>query len=94
MSLRSVALLRERFYYWRLNKVGVGRISRMDAADDAAALLQAGRYAGAYYIAGYVIECALKACIARNTRQGEFPPKDAARYYPSALGKSAPLLLC
>lgn len=48
---------------------------------DAGALLYAGRYAGAYYVSGYVVECALKACIAAKTRQDEFPPKDAARYY-------------
>jgi HEPN domain-containing protein len=49
--------------------------------DDAAALLNSGRYACAYYISGYAIECALKACIARQTKQDEFPPKDAAKYY-------------
>ena len=30
---------------------------------DAKVLLDAGRWAGAYYIAGYAIECALKACV-------------------------------
>ena len=58
-----------------------------DRLDDAAALLQAGRYSGAYYISGYAIECALKACIARKTRQDEFPPKEAARYYVHDLPK-------
>lgn len=48
---------------------------------DAEALLKAGRYGCAYYISGYAIECALKACIARKTRQDDFPPKDAAKYY-------------
>lgn len=28
---------------------------------------------GAYYLAGYAIECALKACIAKKTRRHEFP---------------------
>lgn len=42
---------------------------------DAAALLAAGRWAGAYYLAGYAVECALKACIARLTTQDDFPPK-------------------
>lgn len=55
--------------------------------DDAAALLKAGRYAGAYYIAGYAIECALKACIAGRTKQDEFPPKEAAKYYVHDLAK-------
>lgn len=30
---------------------------------DAKALLDAGRWAGAYYLAGYAVECGLKACI-------------------------------
>jgi len=30
---------------------------------DAAALLAAGRWAGAYYLAGYAVECGLKSCI-------------------------------
>jgi hypothetical protein len=30
---------------------------------DAAALLAAGRWSGAYYLAGYAVECGLKACI-------------------------------
>ena len=49
--------------------------------DDADVLLKAGRYACAYYISGYAIECALKACIARKTQQNDFPPKEAAKYY-------------
>ena len=44
-----------------------------DRLDDAKVLLQAGRYSGAYYLAGYAVECGLKACIARNIRQYEFP---------------------
>jgi hypothetical protein len=55
--------------------------------DDAAALLSAGRYAGSYYLSGYAIECALKACIARRTRQDEFPPKEASKYYIHDLSK-------
>src|SRR5258707_7847328 len=54
---------------------------------DADALLQAGRYACAYYISGYAIECALKACIARRTRQDDFPPRDASNYYTHNLSK-------
>jgi hypothetical protein len=34
-----------------------------DRLDDAAALLAAGRWSGAYYLAGYAVECGLKACI-------------------------------
>jgi HEPN domain-containing protein len=28
---------------------------------------------GAYYLAGYAVECALKACIAKLTKRNEFP---------------------
>jgi hypothetical protein len=34
-----------------------------DRLQDAAALLAAGRWSGAYYLAGYSVECGLKACI-------------------------------
>ena len=30
---------------------------------------------GAYYLAGYAVECALKACIAKATQKHEFPDK-------------------
>ena len=46
---------------------------------DAKALLKAKRYDAAHYLAGYVIECALKACIAKKTRLYDFPPKDTNR---------------
>lgn len=44
--------------------------------EDAEALLSAGRFGGAYYVAGYAVECALKACIARKTRAESWPPKN------------------
>jgi HEPN domain-containing protein len=45
---------------------------------DAAALLEAQRYQAAYYLCGYAIECALKACIARKTREYDFPDRKLA----------------
>lgn len=33
---------------------------------------------GAYYLAGYCVECALKACIARATQRHDFPDKRKA----------------
>lgn len=42
---------------------------------ESKALLQAGFPEGAYYLAGYAVECALKACIARKTREHDFPEK-------------------
>lgn len=44
-----------------------------DRIADAAALLAAGRWSGAYYLAGDAVECALKACIAKLTNQDDFP---------------------
>jgi HEPN domain-containing protein len=42
---------------------------------EAEALLAAGLWDGAYYLAGYAVECALKACIAKLTKAEDFPPK-------------------
>jgi HEPN domain-containing protein len=42
---------------------------------EAKALLDAGHCDGAYYLAGYAVECALKACISRLTLEGDFPDR-------------------
>jgi HEPN domain-containing protein len=42
---------------------------------EARSLLGAGFSDGAYYLAGYAVECALKACIAKRTREHDFPNK-------------------
>jgi hypothetical protein len=42
---------------------------------EAQVLFEAGEYSGAYYLAGYAVECALKACIAKETQRFEFPDK-------------------
>src|SRR6267154_1899434 len=42
---------------------------------DAQVLLAGQRWSGAYYVAGYAVECGLKACIARLTAEHDFPPK-------------------
>jgi hypothetical protein len=43
-------------------------------AREAGSLSKSGRnQLGAYYLAGYAVECALKACIAKKTRRHEFP---------------------
>jgi HEPN domain-containing protein len=54
---------------------------------DAKALLRAKRYDGAYYLAGYAVECAIKACIARKTRRHDFPPQDTRDLYTHDLEK-------
>jgi hypothetical protein len=43
--------------------------------DDAKVLLKNRRYGAAYYVAGYVVECSLKACLANKTQRYQFPPK-------------------
>jgi HEPN domain-containing protein len=42
---------------------------------DAQVLFANGCWSGAYYLAGYAVECALKACIAKGTERFEFPDK-------------------
>lgn len=44
--------------------------------NDAKLLMKGRRYDGAYYVCGYVIECALKACIAKQTKRSDFPDKN------------------
>lgn len=54
---------------------------------EARALLSKQLYSGAYYLSGYTIECALKACIAKKTRKSEFPDKQVvANSYTHNLG--------
>lgn len=45
---------------------------------EAKALARLGMSDGAYYLAGYCVECALKACIAKLTQRHEFPNKQRA----------------
>jgi len=42
---------------------------------EAKLLLAANAPDGAYYLAGYAVECALKACIAKQTQRHDFPEK-------------------
>jgi hypothetical protein len=40
-----------------------------DRLRDARVLLKAKRWAGAYYLAGYAVECALKACVLHHLQK-------------------------
>jgi hypothetical protein len=40
---------------------------------EAGILLSADCYQGAYYLAGYALECALKACIAKQVKEFDYP---------------------
>jgi len=42
---------------------------------EAKVLLDNKCYEGAYYLAGYAVECALKACFAKQIQKHEFPDK-------------------
>jgi hypothetical protein len=41
-------------------------------------LLSHSNVEGAYYLTGVAVECAIKACIAKNTRRYDFPPNQQA----------------
>ena len=43
---------------------------------EARILLDNNCYEGAYYLAGYSVECALKACIAKNVKRYDFPERN------------------
>lgn len=43
--------------------------------NEAKCLLANGFYHGAYYLCGYAVECALKACISKSFLLHEFPDK-------------------
>jgi hypothetical protein len=58
-----------------MNRLDLQRLAE-DRIADAQALLDAGRWSAAYYLAGYAVECALKACIAKQTNLHDFPDKD------------------
>jgi HEPN domain-containing protein len=46
---------------------------------EAQVLARAGCWEGAYYLAGYAVECAFKACIARGTERFEFPDRERVK---------------
>lgn len=59
------------------NRIDFQRLARM-RLKEARALIQSGKPEGAYYLTGLAVECALKACIAKNTKRYDFPPDQAA----------------
>ena len=60
-----------------MNRNDFQKISRL-RVKEAKALLDSGYPAGAYYLMGYAVECALKACIAKQTKRYDFPPKPSS----------------
>jgi HEPN domain-containing protein len=57
-----------------MNRTGLQQLAEM-RLHEARALLDAGFPDGAYYLSGYAVECALKACIAKRTSEHDFPEK-------------------
>ena len=60
-----------------MNRNDLRALARSRLADSRA-LLQAGRFDGAYHTLGLAVECALKACICKKTLRHDFPDKDLA----------------
>ena len=60
-----------------INRRVLQRISELRRSD-AKTLLEAGHHHGAYYLCGYAVECALKACVAKQVRRHDFPDKNLA----------------
>jgi hypothetical protein len=57
-----------------MNRADLQHLSRL-REQEAQALLDNGCFAGAYYLLGYAVECALKACIAKQIRRYDFPDR-------------------
>jgi len=58
-----------------MNRVDLQNLAEL-RLKEAKILLDAASYPGAFYLAGYAVECALKACIAKRTKEHDFPDKD------------------
>ena len=60
-----------------MNRQNFQKISSLRVRE-ARSLIDAGHFPGAYYLIGYAVECALKACIARQVKRYDFPDKKLA----------------
>lgn len=58
-----------------MNKADLEKLADIRVLE-ADVLLEYEAYQGAYYLAGYALECAIKACIAKQVRQYDFPNKE------------------
>lgn len=62
----------------------------LEKLDDAELLLANRRWSNAYYLVGYAVELAFKACISKGFRAETFPDKDIVNSaYTHSLGKLA-----
>jgi HEPN domain-containing protein len=65
-----------------MNRIDLQNLAEL-RIKEARILLEAASYPGAFYLAGYSIECALKACIAKETKEHDFPdrPEEVRKIY-------------
>jgi hypothetical protein len=68
-----------------VNRAGLQRLAAI-RVKDAEVLLSAGQWPGAYYVAGYALECALKSCILHHLEKTGIIFRD--RKYLNKLGDS------
>ena len=57
-----------------MNRRDFQRLAKM-RLEEAKVLLDARKPSGAYYLAGYSVECGLKSCIAKQVRRHQFPDR-------------------
>jgi hypothetical protein len=62
LSNKVLSLCTQAARNFRLNRVELQKLSA-ERIEDARALLAAQQWPGAYYVAGYALECALKSCV-------------------------------
>jgi HEPN domain-containing protein len=60
-----------------VNRAELQRLAK-ERISDTKVLLAARHWSAAYYLAGYAVECALKACIAKLMKSEEFPDRNFA----------------
>jgi HEPN domain-containing protein len=71
-----------------MNRADFQRLAELRIRE-AKILLDSKQHEGAYYLAGYAVECALKACIAKKTKRYDFPAneKTVREFYTHELEK-------
>jgi len=57
-----------------MNRADLQKVSMMRQRE-ARALLDAGHFPGSFYLMGYAVECALKACFTKQIKRHDFPDK-------------------
>ncbi len=57
-----------------MNRADLQHLTRIRLRE-ARVLFDNRRYEGAYYLLGYAVECAFKACIAKQTKRYDFPDR-------------------